>query len=139
MGIMPFEITNQGTHLVVSFHGFLKPQDLVQLADEVEAIEDALPSGLDRISDLSAVTDFDIGFPEVRVLAARRRMRTFARTLKSAIVAPSPVQMGMARMFQSLNDNPQIEIRIVASMQEALHWLSESPVDVTPPRSEKDA
>lgn len=133
MGSMPFDIKNLGTHLLVSLHGRMTPQDLARLADEAEAVEDSLPAALDRISDLTGVTEFDVGYTEVRVLAVRRRMRTFDRNVKSAIVAPSPIQVGMARMFQSLNDNPQIEIRIVASMKEALTWLDVSPQAVNSP------
>jgi hypothetical protein len=121
---MPFQVQNVGTHLLVTLEGRLGPQDPGRLADEVEALEDALPAALDRISDLTRVTDFDIGFTEMRVLAVRRRMRTFDRQVKSAIVAATPIQVGMARMFQGLNDNPQIEIRIVPTMEEALRWLN---------------
>jgi hypothetical protein len=32
-------------------------------------------------------------------------------------------------MFQSLNHNPQIEVRIVATRAEALDWFAESAID----------
>lgn len=39
-------------------------------------------------------------------------MVPFPNDFKSAIIVSTPVQRGMARMFQSLNDNPRITIRI---------------------------
>ena len=90
---------NQDSHLLVTFHGRVSPQDLVRLADEMDVVEDSLPAALDRASDLTNVIEFDVGYTEVRALAVRRRMRTFERNIKSAIVANSELQMGMARMF----------------------------------------
>jgi hypothetical protein len=43
--------------------------------------------------------------------------------VKSAIVAPMPVQVGFARMFQILNDHPQIEVQLFATLAEAEAWL----------------
>ena len=36
--------------------------------------------------------------------------------------------MGIARMFQTLNDNPQISIRIFTNAAEAMSWLQGEPV-----------
>lgn len=120
---MPFEITNLGNHFLVKLYGVLTPDDLTRLAVEAEVAEDSVPEALDRITDMGAVERFDIGFPSVRTLAERRKKRAFSRPVKSALIAREPVQVGLARMFQSLNTNPMIEIRIVSSMQEAEEWL----------------
>ena len=34
------------------------------------------------------------------------------------------MQLGLARMYMALNENPQIEIRIVRSMPEAMDWFA---------------
>ena len=122
-GGMPFELTNQGTHFLLVAHGKVTPQDLSRLADDMDAIEDASPEALDRIADLTQITEFDIGFTEMRALAVRRRIRTFERNVRTAIIANTELQVGMARMFQAMNDNPQIEIRIVGSMAMAREWI----------------
>lgn len=120
---MPFDLSNQGTHILLVAYGKVTPQDLKRLADEIDAMEDAAPQSLDRMADLTQITEFDIGFTEMRALAVRRRIRTFERNVKSAILANTELQVGMARMFQSMNDNPQIEIRIFDSMAKAREWL----------------
>jgi hypothetical protein len=121
---VPFEITQRATHLHVRMHGVITAGDLVRLAGEAERIEDALPEALDRITELSEVSSFEVGYPEVSTLAERRRTRKFSRRIKSAIVARAPIQVGLARMFQTLNDNPQIELHILPRVEEALAWLS---------------
>jgi len=50
--------------------------------------------------------------------------------IKSAIVANNPSQFGFARMFQTLNDNPQIEIRIFPAAESAMEWLTATPSTV---------
>jgi len=97
--------------------------DLEQLATEAEALEDSVPTAMDRISDITSVERFDVGFPAVSALALRRRVRKFSKGVKSAIIVQDLVQLGLTRMFQTLNDNPQIEIRILRSVPEAKEWF----------------
>ena len=122
---MPFEIKNQGDLIFARLYGVVTPDDLKQFADDAEAIEESISTARDRITDLTAVERFDIGFPAMNALALRRRVRRFSRPVKSAIIVQDLVQVGMARMFQTLNDNPQIEIRILRSVAEAKKWFEE--------------
>jgi len=72
---------------------------------------------------MTGVTELQIGYPGVRALADRRRAATFPNPFKSAIVGRVPAQAGMARMFQTLNDNPQITIEVFDDEAAALEWL----------------
>jgi hypothetical protein len=121
---MPFQISNEGDFLLARLTGTITPADLDRLAREAEAAEDALPAAMDRITDLTAVEHFDVGFSAVNQLADRRRVRKFSRPIKSAIIVHEALQYGLARMFQTLNDNPMIEIQIWHSMAEATDWLA---------------
>jgi hypothetical protein len=121
---MPFEIRNHGGYFHVRFHGIITAADLDRFADEAEAAEDSIPTALDRVTDLTSVEQFNVHFPDVEMLAARRRARRFSKPVKSAIIVRERVQLGLARMFQTLNDNPQIEIRIVHSVAEAENWFA---------------
>ncbi len=122
---MPFEITNQGDYLFARFYGVITAADLDRLASEVEVLEDSIPTAMDRIADLTAVERFEVGFPAIYILATRRRARQFSKPIKSAIIVRDPVQFGLARMFQTLNDNPQIEIRILYNVTEAQKWFTD--------------
>jgi hypothetical protein len=66
-----------------------------------------------------------IGYPEISALAAKRRQLRFPNPLKSAIIARNPQHLGYARMFQILNDNPQITIRIFSDETSASRWIAD--------------
>ena len=59
-------------------------------------------------------------------LALKRAQRPIPSPIRSALVASKPVQFGFARMFQMLNDNPRIQIRIFSGLEEAEQWLRSS-------------
>lgn len=122
---MPFEISDEGNFHSARLFGILDRADLNALTKEVERLED---EGLlrDRLTDLTALDRIDVGFEEVFALALQRAERRVSAPIRSALVANRPVQFGFARMFQMLNDNPRIQIRIFGSLEEAQRWLHSS-------------
>jgi hypothetical protein len=126
---VPFEITNQGTFLFGRLQGTVTASDLYQLANDTEAMENSIPEAMDRICDMTAAERFDVGFQAVNALAQRRRVRKFSKRVKSAIIVADLVQLGIARMYQTLNDNPQIEVRIFRSIAEAKEWFLTDTTD----------
>jgi hypothetical protein len=121
---MPFEITNQGSYLLLRLVGVVTATDLLRAVEELEQIEGALPTALDRVTDVSNSERLDFHFDAVHDVADRRRQRVLKNPVRSALVAGRPVQVGYSRMFQILNNNPQIEIRIVDTMAEAMAWFA---------------
>ncbi|MFI5166851.1 MAG: hypothetical protein ACHQQS_09550 [Thermoanaerobaculales bacterium] len=132
---MPFEITYQGDFLFMRVFGVLTKRDLLNGAEEAEIVEKSLPTEMNRAIDVTSVETFEIDFPTILAVAERRRRRKYRRPIKSALIARRPIEVGFARMFQTLNDHPQIEIRIVQSLQEAKDWFTE---DMTGSRPEGD-
>ena len=122
---MPFEISDEGNFHSARLFGVLDRADLNALMEEVERLED---QGLlaDRLTDLTALERIDVGFEEVFALAMKRGERKVLTPIRSALVANRPVQFGFARMFQMLNDNPRIQIRIFGKLEEAQQWLHSS-------------
>ncbi|HKU14748.1 MAG TPA: STAS domain-containing protein [Steroidobacteraceae bacterium] len=121
---MPFEIRAEGNYLVTRLSGVLDLRGLGALVAEMERLE-GLPAGpQDRITDLTELERIDVGFEEVFAVANRRAQRAVAKPIRSALIAVQPVHYGFARMFQMLNDNPRIQIRIFASRAEAVEWLA---------------
>lgn len=121
---MPFEITYQGDFLLVRLFGVVTRQDLVRGAEEMEVVEDSLPTAMNRATDITPVQTFEVDFPTLLAVAERRRARKFRNPIKSALIARQPIEIAFARMFQTLNDHPQIEIRVVQSLQEAKDWFA---------------
>jgi stage II sporulation SpoAA-like protein len=117
------EIAVEPDLIRVTFAGVLTGKDLADVAsaaDEIERGRDPVPN---RLGDLTTVTEMQVAYPDVKVFAEQRRKLVFPNTFRTAIVVRTPVQMGIARMFQTLNDNPQITIQIFEDETAALDWL----------------
>jgi hypothetical protein len=123
---MPYNLTAEPGLLRIVLFGALTAQELQSLAAEIEEIERGLPMAPHRLSDLSQISNPDVGFADVFAFAERRKAQSLPNRVKSALVAPRPVNLGYARMFQMLNDNPQIEIRIFGTLAEAEVWLADT-------------
>jgi hypothetical protein len=122
---MPFELTTPGRVLFARIFGVFTAPELNHMADQAEIAEASHPVSLDRITDLTAVEHFDVGFREIYYFAIRRSKQRFSRVVKSAIIVDEPVQFGMARVYEALNENPQIQIRILRSVTDAVVWFAE--------------
>jgi hypothetical protein len=120
---LAYAITWEEDFLRVTLRDALTPEDLTGImrdADEIEKDLDPVPH---RITTHQGITDIRVGYPEVRAFAWHRRVIQFPNVFKSALVVKTPVQRGIARMFQTLNDNPQIQIEIFDDEAAALSWL----------------
>ncbi len=120
---MPFELTTPGDVLFVRVFGVFTAPELNHLATEAEIAEASQLISLDRITDLTAVERFEVGFREIYSFAIRRSFQRFSRVINSAIVVHEPVQFGIAHVYEALNENPQIQLRIVRSVAEAIQWF----------------
>lgn len=120
---MAFDIRMDGEYLAIRLHGTLTNKDLTAAGDAVEKIEAAAPVTPSRITDMASLDGLEIGFAEVLALADRRRLTSISGPIKSAIVVGNPVQYGMARMFQTLNDHPLITLEIFHDRAAAIDWL----------------
>ena len=129
---MPFEIRDEGSYYFAHLSGVLDRADLNAVTAEIERLEDKGPPK-DRVTDFTAIDRIDVGFEEVFALAERRAQRTITAPIRSALVAKKPVHFGFARMFQMLNDNPRIQIRIFGTAEEAVEWLSGARRERHPP------
>ena len=122
---MPFELTTPGTVLFARVFGVFTARELNRLATAAEIAESTHAVPLDRVTDLTAVERFEVGFREIYGFAIRRSAQRFSRVVKSAIVVQEPVQLGIARVYDALNENPQIQVRILRSVPEAQEWFAD--------------
>jgi len=128
---MPFAFTIPGDILFTRMFGVFTASELDHLTSEVEIVEAEHPAAFDRITDVTAVERFDVSVRDIYHFAVRRSVQTFSRTIKSAIVADHPIQVQIAQLYQSLNENPQIQLRIFQSVADAKEWLA-NPGDRSP-------
>jgi hypothetical protein len=120
---MPYTIVIEPSFLRIVFQGAVTSHDLQALANDVLAIEAGRTVTPHRLNDFSAMTEPFLTYPVVRAFVARRKPQPLANVVKSAMVAPRPILLGFARMFQILNEHPQIAIEIFATVADAEIWL----------------
>jgi len=120
---MPYTINDDGPVLEFSLFGTLTNADLSKLGDDAWAIDGGAAIVKPRITDMRPITRLEINFTGVSDLATTRLAMRFPNAFKSAIVAPDLPHFGFARMFQTLNDHPQITIAIFPDEAVAREWL----------------
>jgi hypothetical protein len=121
---MPFNVKVEAPILRNTFSGTVTKAEFVEFAKELKRMERSFERIPDRLTDLTAVTEWESGFIATLNVTHDRQMEVFPNKFKSAIVAPTAQTFGIARMFQSLNDNPQIKIQIFKNCAEAEDWLA---------------
>lgn len=119
---MPFEISTEKDHLLIQLFGALSGEELLEVGRQVQKLEENDPS-IPRLTDLTGIDALNLGFLDIEALADARGTLVFSAPIRSAIVANRPLHIGYARMFQTLNRNPSIDVRIVSSREEALAWF----------------
>jgi hypothetical protein len=124
---MPYTITMEPTFLRIILHGALTRQELNRLADALAAIDMQRAVALHRLIDMRRVIAPYLTYPDVQAYTARRQARPVANAVRLAIVASRPIHLGFARMYQNLNEHPQMAIEIFATVEAAETWLLASP------------
>jgi hypothetical protein len=119
---MSLELVDEPDLIRVRLFGVLIDQDLRDIVAAAMDLERTPPIP-PRITDMTGVTDLQVAYPDILRLAEQRRALRFPNDFKSAIMVSGTAQMGMARMFQTLNDNPQITIGIFTDAAQALAWV----------------
>ena len=121
---MPYDVRAVGDLFKLRFHGTIDSEDLQKSLEEIEGIEAVYEITPDRITDLSESDAASWSFFVIEELAQRRRTAQLKNMVKSAIYAPTDLHYGYSRMFQMLNDNPQIDVEVFRDLAAAETWLA---------------
>src|SRR5215204_4572797 len=121
---MAYRIFFEGPTLVVVLSGTVEAADLHEIASEIIALEEGGTNTPNRLIDVRAIEEATVGYQDMARLADRSRARPLSAKIRSAILVGQPVQLGYARMFQILNDHPQITVRIFEDELAARVWLA---------------
>lgn len=110
--------------LLLVFTGEITSEDIQRLAADILELERRLPVIPHRLTDLRPASAMLVSFPDILALARIRKEQIFPNCFRSALLVDTPVQMGYARMFQNLNDHPQIALQVFTDEAEARAWLA---------------
>ena len=130
---MAFHVSFDGPTLVITVFGTMDAADLEGMIDNVLTVEKGGANTPHRLIDLRQVTDVAVGYQEMARLADIARTRPLNAMIRSCLLVRQPVQLGYARMFQILNDHPQVTVRIFDDEVTARAWLTtggNDPADV---------
>lgn len=122
--VMPYRLTAEKALFRLVFIDELNAQDLVALAEAIAELERTRSVAPNRLIDLSQVADPQLTYAAMLDFVECRKAQWLPNRVKSAIVVSHSVQLGFARMFQILNDHPQIVVEIFPTMAEAEAWLA---------------
>jgi hypothetical protein len=120
---MPITFQLRDGLVEVFLNGKLTAADFEGLAESYRDAESRLEVTPDRVSDLTEADFSDLESNDLVHFAQQRKIARLKNPVKSAIIAPSPGQYGMARVFQTCNDNPFIEIRLFKDAASAYEWV----------------
>lgn len=129
---MAHQFTLGAECLLAVFTGSLTRADLEALLAETDRLEKKTGHVPNRLADFRPTTEFEVNYETIQALTSFRRERRFANPFKTALLTANSVQHGYARMFQTLEDNPQIQIRIFSDEAAARSWLARRDGDVIP-------
>lgn len=122
---MPIEIQREGSLLVAHFRGAVTVSEFLVAAEETSRIELAEPVTPDRIVDLSEVEQLLVDYTAMFEFAQIRSAAPLKNAVMSAVIAPSELHFGFARMYQNLLRHPQIELKVFRDRETAEAWLKE--------------
>ena len=126
---MAHRICFDGPTLTVTISGTVDADDLLAIGDAIIEIEMGGTYTPHRLVDMREIDDASIGYPEMARLVDRSRARPLHASLRSALLVAQPLQTGFARMFQILNDHPQVTVRIFEDEPSARVWLENGDAD----------
>ena len=108
----------------LTFRGHVTAEDIREMVNVLTKIETEARVSPDRMADLSLIEGISLNFSAITNYAAARRNAPLKNKVKAAIVAPHPLQYGFARMFQTLNVNPDISMEIFIDQASGLAWIA---------------
>lgn len=121
---MPVSVKYDGQVIELRLVGKVAGSELLSLLREALAIEEREAVTPNRMIDLREADTAEIRFNDVVSIAEVRRKTKLRNHVKSAILAKTNVQYGIARTFQAINDNPQIAVQVFRDEAEARAWLA---------------
>jgi hypothetical protein len=117
--------------LFVTFPETLSDNDFRLINEELGIIEKEYSVLPNFIVNLNNVKVFNGDYNSVQKLAERRAEITFSENILEAIVVTNDFQMGFARMYQTVNDNPQLTIKIFKDEAKAIEWINSNDTRLT--------
>ena len=123
---MPVDLQwhTDGIGATFSCHGPVTGDQILQGNDELLRSPERLQQLRYGVVDLTAASSFDASVDQVRRATEQdNRIAALVPTFVVAIIAPSDLEFGMARMWEALVERPGWCTRVFRSKSDAYAWL----------------
>jgi hypothetical protein len=117
--------------LFVTFPEIVSDNDFHLVSMEFEIIEKEYSVVPNFIVSLKNVNTFNGDYHSVQNLAKQRAQKSFPNNILEAILVTNDFQMGFARMYQTVNDNPHLTIKIFKDEPKAIEWIKSNDTRLT--------
>ena len=121
---MPYMVNSDSDIAHVVLSGHLTVPEVVAAAQAVDEIDAGTGPARHRLVDISNVENLHVSFSEMNGFSALRRTVKLKNPVRTAVVARTPVQFGVGRMFELLNQQPQTTVAVFKDSESARRWLA---------------
>lgn len=121
---MAIQVVLEGDLLCINCTEIVSRADIEGLIADALRLETELKRSPDRIADLSQVKELTLRYDDIMRMKYARDTAPWHNPFKICAVATTPVQYGLARMFQMVNERSDIPFEIFPTREAALEWLS---------------
>jgi hypothetical protein len=124
----PYEIDTRRRVIITRAVDALTADDIRETRGILLA-DPGFDAGYNQLIDLRNMTDTALEFVDLANIAGNS---VFRPGVRRAIVSTSPLQYGIARMFELLSDRHGQHVKVFRTLAEADEWL-DAPADLTGP------
>ena len=124
---MPIRIEILPDYVHVSWYGKLVNQDLAVLSTEMPKIGEQLRKVPNVLHTFDEVEGMGLQFEAMHTHGRHLGRIKLPNPSRTASVCNNGLAYGMARMMQSLNHNPDLQMEVFSDMETALRWLKGEP------------
>ena len=127
---MGFEFKSQVGYVLLRLYGKMEVRDLYEIAKHLDAAEQPGRPSPHRFIDMTEVEEVSLNFDNMHGFTSGRSGVKLKNMVRVAVVTKNIVQFGLARMFQTLNQQPQTEVSVFHDQETARRWLLDEAVSV---------
>jgi hypothetical protein len=121
---MPYSIDTSTKFIKVTYSGTLDNNDIQGVLKDSLIVGGNELNLINRIEDMRELYGIKIGFDELMDFTENLRTIQLPHAVKTAILTGNSLQYGIARMFQTILEHPQMAIKIFSNEEEACKWVS---------------
>lgn len=120
---MPFRIEILPEYVHVEWYGDMVNEDLIEVGLALPKVGEQLRKVPNVLHTFDKVENLRLQFDAMHAHTRKLSRTELPNRSRTASVCERPLFYGVARMMQSLNSNPNLQMEVFTSLEDALAWL----------------